>query len=256
MRVLALLALCLAAVSAVPKNPQRIVGGSVTTIGQYPSMAALLFSWGTSGHRQACGGTILNNRSILTAAHCTIGDAPARWRIRVGSTNANSGGVVHNSQQIINHPNYNGNTFNNDVSIIRSSSTFSFNNNVRAASIAGSNYNLGNNQVVWATGWGTISSGGPASEQLRHVQIWTVAQNTCAQRYAEVGMSITNNMLCSGWLDVGGRDQCQETLAVLSTTTVSLLVFALSVGDVLRLVTQVSTPVFPASALGSKAMPK
>ncbi|XP_026739087.1 trypsin, alkaline C-like [Trichoplusia ni] len=209
MRVIALLALCLAAVAAVPKNPQRIVGGSVTTIGQYPSMASLLFSWGTTGHRQSCGGTILNNRSILTAAHCTVGDAPARWQVRVGSTNANSGGSVHATQQIINHPNYSGWTLDNDVAIIRVSSTFSFNNNVASASIAGSNYNLGDNQVVWATGWGTTSPGGSLSEQLRHVQIWTVNQATCRTRYQTLGRTVTDNMLCSGWLDQGGRDQCQ-----------------------------------------------
>ncbi|XP_028159111.1 trypsin, alkaline A-like [Ostrinia furnacalis] len=44
---------------------------------------------------------------------------------------------------------------------------------------------------------------------LRHVQIWTINQAICRQRYATVGGSITDNMLCSGWLDVGGRDQCQ-----------------------------------------------
>ncbi|CAD0195002.1 unnamed protein product [Chrysodeixis includens] len=209
MRVIALLALCFAAVAAVPKNPQRIVGGSVVNIDHYPSMASLMFSWSSSGHRQACGGSIINNRSVLTAAHCTAGDAPPRWRVRVGSSNANSGGVVHHSQQIYNHPNYNSWNLDNDIAIIRVVSAFSFNNHVRAASVAGSNYNLGDNQVVWAAGWGRTSFNGPSSEQLRHVQIWTVIQNTCNQRYQSIGRSITANMLCSGWLDVGGRDQCQ-----------------------------------------------
>ncbi|KAJ0182807.1 hypothetical protein K1T71_002176 [Dendrolimus kikuchii] len=209
MRTFFLFVLCLAAVTAVPSNPQRIVGGSVTTITQWPSIAALLYSWNLSAYWQACGGTILNNRSILTAAHCTIGDAANRWRTRVGSTFANSGGIVHTTNSIINHPNYNTRTLDNDVAVLRLSSTITFNNNARAGSIAGANYNLGDNQVVWAAGWGTTSEGGSSSEQLRHVQIWTVNQNTCAQRYATVGASITANMLCSGWLDVGGRDQCQ-----------------------------------------------
>ncbi|KAL0850909.1 hypothetical protein ABMA28_006818 [Loxostege sticticalis] len=209
MRTFIVLLLGLAAVSAVPKHGQRIVGGSLTTISQYPEMVSLLFSlWGTN-HRQSCGGTILNNRSILTAAHCTIGDTANMWRSRVGSTNANSGGTVLNTQQIINHPNYNRFTLDNDVSIIRTTSNIPFGGNVRAGRIAGSNYNLGDNQVVWAAGWGRTSSNGPASEQLRHVQIWTINQNICRQRYAAVGDTITDNMLCSGWLDVGGRDQCQ-----------------------------------------------
>ncbi|KAM3967798.1 trypsin CFT-1-like [Aphomia sociella] len=209
MRVFFVLALCLAAVAAVPSNPQRIVGGSVTTIGNWPEMTSLLYSWNGASYSQSCGGTIINNRAVLSAAHCFFGDGPGNWRVRVGSTNANSGGSVHNVNQIIIHPSYNTRTMDSDVAILRVASTFAFNNNVRAASIAGSNYNLGDNQVVWATGWGSISPGGAASEQLRQVQIWTVNQATCRTRYSEVGQTITDNMLCSGWLDVGGRDQCQ-----------------------------------------------
>ncbi|KPI95066.1 PREDICTED: trypsin, alkaline C-like [Papilio xuthus] len=206
---LLLLALGLAVVAAVPRNPQRIVGGSTTNISRYPFGAALLYSWGGSNFRQACGGTILNNRSILTAGHCVWRDSANQWRIRVGSTNANSGGVVHNINRIIMHPNYNSRNLDNDIAILRSSSNFAFNNNVRAGSIAGSNYNLADNQAVWAIGWGAIAFKGQSSEQLRHVQIWTVNQNVCRQRYATRGSTVTDNMLCSGWLDVGGRDQCQ-----------------------------------------------
>ncbi|KAM3967800.1 trypsin CFT-1-like [Aphomia sociella] len=208
MRVFFVLALCLAAVAAVPSNPQRIVGGSVTTIDQWPEMTSLLYSWNGASYSQACGGAIINNRSVLSAAHCFFGDATINWRVRVGSTFANSGGSVHNTNQIIIHPSYNTRTLDNDVAILRVASPFIFNNNVRAASIAGSNYNLADNQVVWATGWGRISPGA-ASEQLRQVQIWTVNQATCRTRYAELGYTLTDNMLCSGWLDVGGRDQCQ-----------------------------------------------
>lgn len=45
----------------------------------------------------------------------------------------------------------------NDIAVMRTSSAISFNNNARPGSIAGSNYNLGDNQVVWAAGWGTTS---------------------------------------------------------------------------------------------------
>ncbi|KAJ8736122.1 hypothetical protein PYW08_006778 [Mythimna loreyi] len=208
MRLLVLLALCFAAVAAVPSNPQRIVGGSVTTIDRYPSIASLLYTWDLSTFWQQCGGTIINNRSILTAAHCTIGDPANRWRIRLGSTWANSGGVVHNVNQIINHPQFNGNTLNNDIAVMRSASTFSFNNNVRAAAIAGANYHLADNQVVWAAGWGATSEGGSSSEQLRHVELRSINQATCRNNYATRGIAINDNMLCSGWPN-GGRDQCQ-----------------------------------------------
>ncbi|KAG6460006.1 trypsin, alkaline A [Manduca sexta] len=206
---LALLALGFAAVAAVPANPQRIVGGSTTTIQQYPTIVALLFSRNGNTFFQACGGIILNNRNVLTAAHCPHGDAVNRWRVRSGSTYANSGGAVHNLNRVRIHPNFNRRTLDNDIAIMRTTSNIAFNNAAQPARIAGANYNVGDNQVVWAAGWGAIRSGGPSSEQLRHVQVWTVNQATCRSRYASIGRSVTDNMLCSGWLDVGGRDQCQ-----------------------------------------------
>ncbi|XP_037301227.1 trypsin, alkaline A-like [Manduca sexta] len=208
---LALLALGFAAVAAVPANPQRIVGGgSTTTIQQYPTIVALLFSRNGNTFFQACGGIILNNRNVLTAAHCpSNGDAVNRWRVRSGSTYANSGGAVHNLNRVRIHPNFNRRTLDNDIAIMRTTSNIAFNNAAQPARIAGANYNVGDNQVVWAAGWGAIRSGGPSSEQLRHVQVWTVNQATCRSRYASIGRSVTDNMLCSGWLDVGGRDQCQ-----------------------------------------------
>ncbi|KAA2237139.1 serine protease, partial [Chitinophaga agrisoli] len=204
-----LLALGLAAVAGVPTNPQRIIGGSTTNINQYPGRAALLYTWNWNQWWQSCGGNILNQRSILSAAHCPYGDATGRWRIRVGSTFANSGGVVHNVNRIIIHPNYNRRTADSDLCILRSNSNIAYNNNVRPINIAGANYNLGDNQVVWAAGWGATSLGGSNSEQLRHVQVWTINQNACVQRYRPINRAITANMLCSGVLDVGGRDQCQ-----------------------------------------------
>ncbi|XP_026739095.1 trypsin, alkaline B-like [Trichoplusia ni] len=208
MRVFGLLVLFFTAVAAVPKAGQRIVGGSTTTISQYPTIAGLLFTWSTN-HRQSCGSVILNNRHIMTAAHCTINHPPGRFRVRTGSTFANSGGVVHIVAVIFNHPNYNSVTLDNDIATMRTNNLIMFNTNTQPAAIAGPNYNVADNQVVWAAGWGSTNFGGHLSETLRHVQMWSVNHNLCTNRYREVGWSLTSRMLCSGWLDVGGRDQCQ-----------------------------------------------
>ncbi|XP_075975735.1 trypsin, alkaline A-like [Anticarsia gemmatalis] len=206
MRVLALLVLCVAAASAAEIG-DRIIGGSVTNIRNYPEMVVLLFAANQANHRHDCGGSILNQRNVLTAAHCFDNNklALGMWRLRTGSDFAHSGGQVTNVQQIIRHPSYNRITFDSDVAIMRTTGTINFGTNAQAARIAGSNYNLGDNQVVWAAGWGRTEHG-MASEQLRHVQIWTINQAVCRQRYG--ASAITDNMLCSGWLDVGGRDQC------------------------------------------------
>ncbi|XP_072940382.1 trypsin CFT-1-like [Epargyreus clarus] len=204
----AFLTVGLTLVAALPTNQQRVVGGSDATIQQYPYSAALLYSRNFITYQQECGGTIINNRAILTAAHCVIGDAPIRWQIRVGSVYANYEGIVANSNLITIHPNYNVHTMDNDVAIVRSAVTFTFSTTIRAASIAGANYNLADNTALWAIGWGSTSYQGPRSEILRQAQVWSVNQVTCRARYAELASTVTDNMLCAGWLDVGGRDQC------------------------------------------------
>ncbi|KAJ2948328.1 hypothetical protein O0L34_g7568 [Tuta absoluta] len=205
-------------VAALPATDEpifapKIVGGDITTIQQHPYMVSMLRSVSGNGHTQACGGSIINNRSVLTAAHCFMFEPYTyQWRGRVGSTNANSGGTVVNYQEIFNHPQFNRNTLNMDFAVVRIQGNFNFNSNVQAASIAGSNYLVPDNAPLWAAGWGStcwfVCSG---SEQLRHVQVYAINQDLCRTRYTELlnMPPVNNNMICAGVLDAGGRDGCQ-----------------------------------------------
>jgi len=44
----------------------RIVGGVTTGVNEWPWQAALMY-----GSQQFCGGSLINDRYVLTAAHCT-----------------------------------------------------------------------------------------------------------------------------------------------------------------------------------------
>ncbi|XP_045780404.1 trypsin CFT-1-like [Maniola jurtina] len=225
-----LLAICLATAEALPQKG-RIVGGSVVNISQYPFAAVLLVSYNNAAFRQDCGGLIINNRSIMSAAHCWVGKNP-RFAVRVGSTNANSGGAFHYVARHITHPNYNIGTFmNNDIGIVRLSTAISFGNNVRAGAIAGSNFNVPNGANVWSIGWGLMSWGGQLSEQLRHVQLRTVSQSDCQRAY--VSNTINDNMLCAGW-HTDGRGSCTAdsgTPLLLSNTAVGVTSFGTGCGE-------------------------
>ncbi|KAM3967846.1 trypsin, alkaline C-like [Aphomia sociella] len=158
MRFVALFALCFAAVAATSKTPGRIAGGTETTIDQYPEIASLLYSLNGATFTQACGGTILNNRSILSAAHCFFGHAASSWRARLGSSFADSGGTVYNVASIITHPDYSSINTQNDIAILRTATSITYSSTIRAARIAGSNYNLAANKVLWTAGWGATTS--------------------------------------------------------------------------------------------------
>ncbi|XP_072933668.1 trypsin, alkaline A-like, partial [Epargyreus clarus] len=191
----------------------RISGGQATTIDAFPFSTALLTNRGTGDFTQACGGTILTTSAILTAASCfhTAGTLhpAAWWRARVGSTYAASGGIVHLIRLITRHPDFNHITLNSDIAVLRTTvNLVMVPNAVQAAFIAGGAYSLANNQPVVAIGWGGTSAATASSNVLRQVQMWVTDQQTCVNRYSPLGITVTPNMLCAGWLDVGIRGQC------------------------------------------------
>lgn len=72
----------------------------------------------------------------------------------------NPNAVSRTVAQIINHPNYNPSTSDNDISLLRLSSTVEFNNFIRPVCLAASDSTFFNGTDSWVTGWGTIGFGG------------------------------------------------------------------------------------------------
>lgn len=74
--------LMVSAVSAAP-TPQDsvdIVGGTVAQAGDFPFIVSLQKS---GSH--FCGGSLLNSRTVLTAAHCTVDQTASALSVRAGS---------------------------------------------------------------------------------------------------------------------------------------------------------------------------
>ncbi|XP_075984575.1 trypsin, alkaline A-like [Anticarsia gemmatalis] len=195
---------------------QRIAGGATTTISQYPFAASLVTNGGvtTAEYAHGCGGSILTTNAILSAASCFFTNGVANqvswWRARVGSSSSRQGGTIHMVNRITTHPDFSTTTRANDIAVIRTTTNINLLPGVaQAARIAGGAYTFDTNQRIIAIGWGAVSSQteGP-SEELRHVQVWTINQQTCANRYNALGFTVTANMVCVGWLDVGVRGQC------------------------------------------------
>lgn len=67
------------ATAAPAKNGKFIVGGEAAAQGEFPYIVALL-----SGNFQFCGGTLVNEDTVVTAGHCTSSDVSG-FEIRAGS---------------------------------------------------------------------------------------------------------------------------------------------------------------------------
>lgn len=98
----------------------------------------------------------------------------------MGTTTLNSGGTGYVLSNIINHPNYNSDTNENDISILRTRNSISGSSLV--ASIPISSSSVGSGVAVTLSGWGTLFNGGSTPNNLQFINLQTISNTVCAQR--------------------------------------------------------------------------
>lgn len=96
----------------------RIVGGDAVSINSFPWTLSLRR---LGAHR--CGAVIIAANRALSAAHCTAGIDGNGFEVRAGSTQHTNGGQLIPTSEVIEHPQFNAETLNNDISIIFLSSS-------------------------------------------------------------------------------------------------------------------------------------
>uniref|UniRef100_A0A3P8S9U0 Zgc:100868 n=1 Tax=Amphiprion percula TaxID=161767 RepID=A0A3P8S9U0_AMPPE len=185
----------------------RIVGGQTAPEGFWPWQVSVNTILGS----QFCGGSLINNQWVLSAAHCFTRTTASNVQVFLGRQSqqgSNPNEVSRTVTQIIIHPNYIPSTFDNDIALLRLSSTVTFTDFIVPVCLAASDSTFHAGINTWVTGWGTIASGvsNPFPQNLMEVQVPIVGGRQCNCNYG-VGQ-ITDNMLCAG-LPEGGRDSCQ-----------------------------------------------
>merc|ERR1711962_1315891 len=163
------------------KEADRIVGGEAAP-SPIPWQAAVL-----SGTFQFCGATVLDAYTLLCAAHCTPSTSHS---IRVGSTNKQEGGQLRDIAQVIYNQNegfqYDGQTLNNDFVILKLSNPLELNDDVKPACLPSSSDYLGvssTEERCFTSGWGTLSSGGSATNGLQYVRVPAITNDQCNEAY-------------------------------------------------------------------------
>lgn len=206
--VLAALAVLATGVPEANAVAPRIVGGSPIDITAAPWQVLLRINNATQ-----CGGAIINDSWILTAAHCMNGIGPSQVEAYVGVTDQNRlsrDQQVQVSQVIVN-PGWNSSTYANDLALIGLSAPI-----VPSASVQPVSLPLVQDASAWPalgeqgtiSGWGTTTVSGSSSAILRAATVQILSSPTDS-KCGEYGTSFTpGNHVCAG-LPQGGVDACQ-----------------------------------------------
>uniref|UniRef100_A0A3B3HID3 Peptidase S1 domain-containing protein n=1 Tax=Oryzias latipes TaxID=8090 RepID=A0A3B3HID3_ORYLA len=153
------------------------------------------FSWAA-----LCGGSLINSQWILSLwSH----DLTCLQLYLHTEINNSPNSVSKTVSQIIVHENYNKQTQDNDVSLLKLTSPVTFNDYISPVCLAEQGSNFPGGTTVWVTGFGTLSSGGQEVTCLQEVSVPIVSNSQCSSSY-----SLTSNMMCAG-LTQGGKDSCQ-----------------------------------------------
>lgn len=189
-----------------------IVGGEVAKLGEFPHMAAIGYQSEFGSLEFRCGGSLISDRYVLTAAHCRNGEASI---VRLGDLDLKSDkdGAQpedYGIEEFVKHPEYKARTKYNDVALVKLGRTVQFSQMVRPACLYQS-MNVKEQKLI-ATGFGATENFGASANVLLKVPLEQFSLSSCQQQYQNDGRplirGIINSQLCAGYQE-GGRDTCQ-----------------------------------------------
>ncbi|XP_011209107.2 serine protease 1-like [Bactrocera dorsalis] len=199
-RLLVLQLILYFAIGHIYGSPQ-IFGGCPVTQKKYPYYVRLHYY-----EKFDCGGSLVRNNAVLTAAHCVKGKNVEKLSVHTDTINLGDPGVVRTIRTTLVPNEYNAGTLNYDVAVLILSSAIPRASVIRLARSA---VPVGTSCLVM--GHGRTKENGAFSKQLQEIHVPVMSRKVCQRIYGnyvitQFMMCAAKNALCNG--DSGGPMIC------------------------------------------------
>ncbi|CAB3220145.1 unnamed protein product [Arctia plantaginis] len=176
-----------------------ISGGNYISIKKAPYMASVR----VNKTEHVCGGSIIHERFVLTSARCIVENQ--KYQVAVGTHNLHKGGWLYDVEEILMHPMYSNETFDNDICILKLNDSMSFGPTVDRIHLNDKSLKMKNGMTMKVTGWGCTAPQGNVTERLHQVKVRMVLRRPCRHALGR-NITLTRSMICAGG---NGRDACK-----------------------------------------------
>jgi len=160
----------------------EIDGGSITEIDEYPWMVHVSPFW--FGIPFRCGGSLISDQWVVTAAHCVINDDfgnPDKILVELGQHDLSSAAMRPRVDKVIVHEQYTRKPLVNDIALLKLQDPVDFNKhpNIRPICLpSNSEENYAGSRAI-VTGWGRKGENEDLSDVLLEATVTVLSDTEC-----------------------------------------------------------------------------
>jgi len=185
---------------------ERIIGGIPSQFGEWPFMAGIFHK-----NRLFCGGSLIDSRHVLTAAHCVskfTADDVAQLEVLLGGLYRSSGGIRVRVRSITRHKSFDPVNLHYDIALITLATPVSFRNGLSPVCIYNERHpteNYGKQATV--LGWGNLEPGSYHRPEVLHKATLQIKSlDDCRRNFGNSAPGgIRDHFICA---HAPGRDAC------------------------------------------------
>ncbi|OCT75682.1 hypothetical protein XELAEV_18030866mg [Xenopus laevis] len=194
------------------RRVRRIIKGSTAQPGSWPWLANIQMPLETDNYKTVCGGTLLNDRWVVTAAHCFFDLKRFHHLVRIvlGANDMRQLGPEVQIRTIgkwIQHEDFDNGTNKNDIALIQLNEPVEFSDYIQPACLPPESSKVYNMDDCYVAGWGVLEEEYKTKTSILHEASVELIDNQRCNRSNWYNGWIKDYNLCAGH-EQGGSDVC------------------------------------------------